>query len=182
MTIKNITVYCSLAANLPPEYYAAGRELGQALGEAGLHLIYGGTNKGLMGTIADATLAHGGTVTGVLPNVAKLQPFKHTELTELILVDDMQARKRVMFERADAFVVMPGGYGTLDEAFEVLTLRKLELHHKPMIFFNHSGFWQPMMTMLAHFVSLRTMNPEHLGFFHFAHSVPELMALLREPR
>lgn len=179
MKIKTVTVYCSLAANLPPEYFAAAAELGAALGDAKIKMIYGGTNKGLMGTIADAALAHGGHVTGVLPNVPKLQPLKHTGLSELILVDEMQARKRVMYERADAFIVMPGGYGTLDEAFEVLTLRKLDLHDKPMFFFNQNGFWQPMMSMLAHFISLRTMNPEHLGYFTFAQSVPELMSLLK---
>lgn len=181
MTIKTVTIYSSMATNLPPEYYTAATELGAALGDAQINIVYGGSNRGLMGTIADAALQHGGHVTGVFPNVPKLMPTKHAGLSDLVLVDEMHERKRVMYQRADAFIVMPGGYGTLDEIFEVLTLRKLDLHTKPVFFFNQNGYWQPMMTMLAHFISLRTMNPDHLSYFTFAQSVPEMMAMLKHP-
>lgn len=180
MSIKNVTIYSSMATNLPPEYYTAARELGAALGEAKLNIVYGGSNRGIMGTIADAALDHGAHVTGIFPNVPKLLPTKHTGLSDTVLVNEMHERKREMYQRADAFIVMPGGYGTLDEVFEVLTLRKLDLHEKPVFFFNQNGFWQPMMSMLAHFISLRTMNPEHLSYFTFVQSVPELMALLKQ--
>ena len=181
MPIKTVTVYSSMATNLPPEYYTAARELGAALGDAKINVVYGGSNRGIMGTIADAVLERGGHVTGIFPNVPKLMPTKHTGLSDTVLVNEMHERKREMCQRADAFIVMPGGYGTLDEVFEVLTLRKLELHTKHVFFFNQNGYWQPMMTMLAHFISLRTMNPDHLSYFSFAQSVPELMAMLEQP-
>ncbi|MGE3771051.1 MAG: TIGR00730 family Rossman fold protein [Bdellovibrionales bacterium] len=177
--IRNVTVYSSIATNLPPDYYVAAAELGAAFAKAGIHLIYGGTNRGLMASTADAVLSGGGTVTGVFPAAESLQAMRHDKLTELIETIHVHERKMIMYERADAFVVLPGGYGTVDEVFEVLTLRKLKLHEKHVYFFNYAGYWQPMMQMLAHFVSMRTMNPSHLEFFTFVQTVPELMSFLR---
>lgn len=176
--MKHVTVYCSEAASLAPDYYEMATAFGTALAAAGLGLIYGGTTRGLMGAVADGVLDHGGRVVGVVPNVPKLLPFRHNRLTEMVEVEEMRERKRIMYERTDAFVVLPGGYGTLDEVFEVLTLRKLDLHEKTVYFMNHKGFWQPMADMLEHFIAEKTMNPHHRTFYKLADNVPDLMGLL----
>lgn len=181
LSIASVAVYCSMATHLPADYYDSAAAVGAALAGAGIHLIYGGANKGLMGTVADAALAAGGKVTGVIPDVASLIPHTHTGLTELVKTAGMAERKKVMYERAGAYVALPGGYGTLEEVFEILDWRKIGLHNKQLYFFNHNGFWNPMMSMLAHFITMRTMNPEHLNYFTFVQSVPELMDFLQPP-
>ena len=169
-----------MATHLPADYYAMAQACGDALARAGFGMVYGGANKGLMGVAADAALAAGGRVTGVVPmNVPALVPHMHTGLTELVKAADMSERKKVMYERGDAFVALPGGYGTLEEVFEILDWRKIGLHHKQLYFLNHQGFWNPMMSMLAHFITMRTMNPEHLNYFTFVQTVDELMSFLR---
>ena len=178
MSKKSVTVYCSIATNLDPDFYDMARAVGRGLAERQNVLIYGGCNRGLMGAVADGALETGGHVVGVFPNVGELKPYKHEGLSEMVLVDEMQARKRVMFERADAFVILPGGYGTLDEAFEVLTLNKVGILKKKVYFLNHNGFWNAMNTMLEGFIAARTMNPEHRDFYKLVDTLPELLAAL----
>ena len=177
---KHVTVYCSMSARLDPVYYEAGAEVGAGLARAGIRLVYGGMNRGLMGTVANSALEAGGHVTGVYPNIGELEQYRHDGLSELVIVDEMQARKREMFDRADAFIVLPGGYGTLDEAFEVLTLNKIGVFRKTVYFLNTCGYWEPMARMLEGVIDARTMDPHHREFYRFADNAAELLALLAE--
>ena len=180
MSQKFVTVYCSHATNLEPSYYDNARDVGHGLATAGYGLVYGGASNGLMGTVADAVLEKGGHVVGVIPNVERLAEVAHPGVTRMIRVEEMWERKRYMYQETDAFVVLPGGYGTLDEVFEVLTLRKVGIHNKPVYFMNHKGYWNPMHDMLEKFITARTMNPEHRAFYQFVDDVPQLMQLLAQ--
>jgi hypothetical protein len=148
--VRNIAVFCAAAEGARPEYRAAAQELGRALAGGGLGLIYGGAKIGLMGAVADATLAAGGTVVGVIPHVLIDKEIAHDGLTELHVVDTMHTRKRLMGEKADAFLILPGGFGTFEELFEVLAWQTLNLHNKPVVLLNTAGFYDPMLAFLEH--------------------------------
>ncbi|MCX5746302.1 MAG: TIGR00730 family Rossman fold protein [Proteobacteria bacterium] len=136
---------------------AAITELGTALARRDLGLVYGGATRGLMGVLADATLAAGGHVVGVIPTTLVDRELAHPGLHAQHVVDTMHQRKHKMFELADAFVVAPGGFGTLEEAFEILTGRQIEAHRKPVVFLDTAGFWAPMATFLDHAVEARVL-------------------------
>ena len=125
-------------------YKDAAHQLGTLLGQNGHQLVYGGGRVGLMGIVADATLAAGGPVVGIIPEHIQVLEVEHTGLTELLVVDSMHTRKRMMVDRSDAFVVLPGGLGTLDETFEILTWKQLRLHDKPIVVANIDGYWDPL--------------------------------------
>lgn len=148
--INSICVYCGSSMGHDPRFRAAADQLGRLIGEAGLELVYGGGNIGLMGTIADAALAAGGRVTGIIPKELKRIELAHQGLSELIVVESMHERKRLMFERSDAFVALPGGPGTLDETIEIITWRQLRLHGKPVVIVDDGGYWQPLVQLLDH--------------------------------
>lgn len=148
--IRNICLYCGAADGDDPRYRAAAETFGRLLAEAGVGLVYGGAECGLMGAAARATLAAGGRVTGVLPDFFNDREVAAQGLTELIVVPDMHARKMTMFERADAFVALPGGVGTLEELAEQLTWIQLGQHDKPLVIADIGGFWRPLLTLLAH--------------------------------
>jgi uncharacterized protein (TIGR00730 family) len=148
--VTRLCVYCGSAAGLDPRYRAAARELGEALAAAGIELIFGGGRIGLMGVLADAVLAGGGRVVGIIPDRLRAAELAHTGVTELIVAGSMQDRKRLMAERADAFAVLPGGIGTLDETFEILTWRQLGLHDKPIFLVDVAGYWQPLRDLFDH--------------------------------
>jgi uncharacterized protein (TIGR00730 family) len=148
--VHSICVYCGSAQGNDLVYEAAARQLGQAMAKAGIDLVYGGGAIGLMGVIARSVLANGGHVTGVIPdfliNSVRLLP----EIQECLLVPNMHERKRLMFERADAFVALPGGIGTLEELAEQLSWVQLERHTKPVVIADIAGFWQPLLRLFAH--------------------------------
>jgi uncharacterized protein (TIGR00730 family) len=148
--IRNICVFCGSRAGVSPAFSAAGKYLGIALAREGIGLIYGGGGGGLMGTVARATLAAGGKVTGIIPAFLKDREAMLQGDHELIVVDDMHARKRLMFERADAFVALPGGIGTLEELVEQMTWAQLGQHRKPVLLADVNGFWQPFLALLQH--------------------------------
>jgi len=161
--MKSVCVFCGSSPCARPEYAAAARGLAGALASRGLTLVYGGASRGLMGTLADAALAAGVPVVGVLPRPLARQEIAHAGLTELVIVDSLYERKRLMFERADAFVTLPGGLGTLDELAEVLTLSQLGLHAKPCGLLDVGGFFDPLIAFLDRAVSERFVRPEHLA-------------------
>ncbi|AYG68114.1 MULTISPECIES: TIGR00730 family Rossman fold protein [unclassified Rhizobium] len=168
--IRSICVYCGSRPGRDPSHMAAGRELGKSIAENGLRLIYGGGTKGIMGAVASGVLSHGGQVTGIIPEfLVDMEATRHSlgQLDELIITPDMHARKHGMFERADAFVALPGGIGTLEEIVEIMTWGQLGRHEKPMVFANINGFWDPMMELIRH------MTEE--GFVHTAHRVQPLV-------
>ncbi|MDE1992797.1 MAG: TIGR00730 family Rossman fold protein [Rhizobiaceae bacterium] len=168
--IRSICVYCGSRPGRDPAYIAAGRELGKSIAESGLRLVYGGGTKGIMGAVASGVLSHGGQVTGIIPEfLVDMEATRHSlgQLDELIITPDMHTRKHGMFERADAFVTLPGGIGTLEEIVEIMTWGQLGRHEKPMVFANINGFWNPMMELIRH------MTEE--GFIHTSHRVQPLV-------
>jgi len=153
-SVKRVCVYCGSSGRVAEAYRAAATRAGTALAQAGIELIYGGGRIGLMGLVADAALAAGGRVTGIIPGFLHDRELGHTGVTQLIVVDSMHERKQRMFELADAFVILPGGLGTLDEAFECLTWRQLALHDRPIVLVDVDGYWQPLMRLVDHVVEL----------------------------
>ena len=145
---KSVAVYCASVEGARPEYRRAAEELGRALGERGLGLIYGGGRTGLMGAVADAALAAGGHVVGVIPHVLVEKEVAHHGVTELHVTSTMHTRKALMAERADAFVILPGGYGTFEEMFEVLAWQTLKIHSKPVVLLNVAGFYDKLLEFL----------------------------------
>lgn len=145
--MRAVTVFLSSSAGTPA-HHAAVQGLGRELAARSLTLVYGGAHRGLMGVLADATLAAGGRVIGVIPQALVDLEVAHTGLTELHVVETMHQRKAMMFSLADAFVVAPGGYGTLEEAFEQITGLQLGYHRKPIVFFDIDGFWGPLAAFL----------------------------------
>lgn len=145
---RSVAVFCAAAEGARPEYRAVAEELGRALAERGIGLIYGGADIGLMGAVADAALAAGGHVVGVIPHVLVDKEIAHQGVQELHVVDTMHTRKRLMGELACAFVVLPGGFGTFEELFEVLAWQTLKLHTKPVVLVNVAGFYDAMLAFL----------------------------------
>jgi uncharacterized protein (TIGR00730 family) len=146
--LSNVCVYCGSGLGANPVHEQAARILGQSMAEAGVRLVYGGGSVGLMGTIARSVLDSGGAVTGIIPSFLKNRERPFDDLTELIVTDDMHARKRTMFERADAFVALAGGVGTLEELVEQMTWAQLGRHQKPVLLANIGGFWDPLIRLL----------------------------------
>jgi len=145
---KSVAVFCASASGARPEYVAAADELGRTLARRGIGLIYGGGNTGLMGAVADGALAEGGHVVGVIPHVLVDLEVAHQGVTELHVTSTMHTRKALMAERADAFIILPGGYGTFEEMFEVLAWQTLKIHSKPVVLLNVAGFFDTMLAFL----------------------------------
>lgn len=150
MTLKTVCVFCGSQPGRVPGYQDAARELARVLLARDITLVYGGGHVGMMGTLADAMLAGGGRVVGVIPQHLMRPEVAHQDLTELVVVDTMHARKRLMADRSDAFVVLPGGYGTLEEMFEMLTWLQLRLHAKPVGIVNVGGYFDHLLRFVEH--------------------------------
>ncbi len=148
--IGSVCVYCGSGPGNHPAFVKAATDFGKALAEAGVRLVYGGGSVGLMGAVASATLDHGGQVTGIIPGFLVQREHALTRAQEMIVTEDMHERKRLMFERSDAFVALPGGIGTLEELVEQLTWAQLGRHAKPILIANVEGFWDPLLTLLTH--------------------------------
>jgi len=147
--IKSICVYCAANAGNRPAFVEAAREFGRVLAENGIRLVYGGGSVGLMGALAESVLDHGGLVTGVIPDFLVNREHMLVSVQERIITRDMHERKREMFERADAFVALPGGIGTLEELVEQMTWAQLGRHKKPILILNTEGFWDPLCKLLV---------------------------------
>jgi uncharacterized protein (TIGR00730 family) len=147
-TLNSVCVYCGSGLGSNPVHAEAARILGRAMADAGVRLIYGGGSVGLMGTIARAVLDAGGVVTGIIPNFLQSRERPMADLSELIVTENMHARKMLMFERADAFVALAGGVGTLEELVEQMTWAQLGRHRKPVLLANIEGFWNPLVRLL----------------------------------
>ncbi len=149
-TLQRVCVYCAMNDGVRPEYLSAARRIGALLAERDCALVYGGGGVGLMGAMADAALAAGGEVIGVMPHALVQREAAHRGLTALHVVDTMHERKAMMAEMADAFIALPGGLGTLEELFETWTWAQLGVHHKPVGLLDVAGYWSPLVTMLDH--------------------------------
>ncbi len=148
--VQRVCVYCGSSGRVAEAFRAAARRTGRLLAEAGVELVYGGGPVGLMGLTADAALAAGGRVVGIIPDFLHGRELTHKKLSELLIVGSMHERKQRMFERADAFAILPGGLGTLDEAFECMTWKQLGLHDKPIVLVDIDGYWKPLLDLLDH--------------------------------
>jgi uncharacterized protein (TIGR00730 family) len=157
--IKTICVYCGSGPGSNPRFIEAAIALGKTLAENRIRLVYGGGSIGLMGALATAALDHGGTVTGIIPDFLTSRENALTRVQELVVTPDMHERKRLMFERSDAFVALPGGVGTLEELVEQLTWKQLGRHTKPVLLANVDGFWEPLLALLAHMRATQFIRP-----------------------
>lgn len=158
-TIKTVCVYCGSGPGTNPRFVEAAIGLGKALADNGVGLVYGGGSVGLMGAVAKSTLDHGGMVTGIIPDFLVKRENPVAGAQELIVTHDMHERKRLMFERSDAFVALPGGIGTLEELVEQLTWQQLGRHSKPILLANIDGFWEPLLELLAHMRTTAFIRP-----------------------
>jgi uncharacterized protein (TIGR00730 family) len=149
-TLKAVCVYCGSGPGSNPKFVESARTFGRILAENGIRLVYGGGSIGLMGAIADSVIDHGGQVTGIIPDFLKAREMMFRRAQEIIVTRDMHERKRLMFERADAFVALPGGVGTLEELVEQLTWAQLGRHKKPILMANIDRFWDPLCALFDH--------------------------------
>jgi len=176
--IKSACIYCGSSSTSNPIFDSPTIELGQNLAKSGITLVYGGGSPGLMGKVANSCMDAGGQVIGIIPeHILKLE-VRHHQLTELHIVDNMHTRKMMMADKADAFVIMPGGLGTLDEAFEIMTWRYLGVHNKPVIIANIDGYWDPLISLINHMKTHGFVREEHMKSFVEAKSVKEVMGIL----
>lgn len=148
--LRSVLVYGSASTDIDPRFIALGHEMGRRIAQAGCNLVYGGGSLGMMGASADGALAAGGTVTGIIPQFMKDAEAMHRGVTDLKVVDDMHTRKRMMFDAADAIIALPGGYGTVEELFEVMTWKQVGRHNKPIVIVNLLDYWQPMLDFIDH--------------------------------
>jgi uncharacterized protein (TIGR00730 family) len=175
--VRNVCVFLSSSQGRPTDVVAI-TALARELAARDLTLVYGGAHRGLMGVVADAMLDAGGRVIGVIPSVLVEREIAHQGLTELHVVETMHQRKAMMFELADAFVVAPGGLGTLEEAFEQLTGIYLGYHNKPIVFLDVEGFWPPLAAFLDHAVEVGVLRPEVRALFRIASSASDALDAL----
>ncbi len=171
---KLLCVYCSSSDRLDPKYAQVATELGREMVARGWGLVYGGGKTGLMGATARAVKAQGGRVIGVIPEFMKVKELAFDEADELVTVITMRERKLLMETRADAFVALPGGWGTLEEILEILTLRQLEVVKKPCVFLNQDGFYDDLLRLFHRMLKEKFFKPSNMDLFRVATSVPEI--------
>jgi hypothetical protein len=180
--IRRLCVYCGSSGAVDRQYREAASELGARLAAAGIGLVYGGGRVGLMGLLADAALAGGGEVIGIIPSRLRDAELAHPGATEMVVVPSMHERKKLMAEKADAFAVLPGGIGTLDEMFEILSWKQLGLHDKPILLADIGGYWAPLRALLDHIVLTGFAREQTRGLLQVVPNVAGLMAALsKEP-
>jgi uncharacterized protein (TIGR00730 family) len=163
--IRSLCVYCGASSRVAAVHREAASGLGRLLAAAGIRLVFGGGRVGLMGVIADAALEAGGQVTGIIPEHLDRLEVGHRGAGELIVVGSMHERKQKMFELADGFAVLPGGLGTLDEAFEMVTWKQLRLHDKPIVLIDIADYWKPLIVLIDHMIKEGFTQPAHRGLF-----------------
>lgn len=182
--LRSICVYCGSNTGNDPSYAEAARALGRAFAENGIRLVYGGGSVGLMGILARTALAAGGEVTGIIPQFLKDRELMLKEVTDLVVTADMHERKRIMFERADAFLALPGGIGTLEEVVEMMTWAQLDRHEKPILIANLNGFWDALIALFERMTADGFLHKAFLGNHvdlpvQFVDSVGEIIPALR---
>jgi uncharacterized protein (TIGR00730 family) len=173
--VTHVCVFCGSQFGTNPAYAAAARDLGWELARRGHVLVYGGGRVGLMGELATAVLAAGGRVVGVIPHALSAKEIALAEATELVVTDTMHQRKALMADRSDAFVALPGGFGTCDELFEILTWAQLGIHRKPVALLNVNGFFTPLLGWLEHVVREGLLKPKHRALLLVAETAGELL-------
>src|ERR1700738_865567 len=177
--IKTLCVYCGSGPGTNPRFIEAAIALGRALADNGIRLVYGGGSLGMMGAVATSVLDHGGSVTGIIPDFLTARENALTRVQEMIVTPDMHERKRLMFERSDAFGALPGGIGTLEELVEQLTWAQLGRHTKPVLLANIDGFWEPLLALLGHMRATEFIRPSLAVDILKAERVEDILPRLR---
>jgi uncharacterized protein (TIGR00730 family) len=180
MNVKRVAVYCGSANGSDPAFLTEAKQLGCMIAKAGLGLVYGGASVGLMGALADAALAGGAEVVGILPEVLSGSEIAHRGLTHLEMVPTMHERKARMAKLADAFLMLPGGYGTLDEMMEIVTWKQLRLHTKPCILINTSGYWDGLLAFLDRAVEAGFLKADNRRLLEVVGTAAEAVARVKE--
>ena len=179
--ISSLCVYCGSSRGVNPSFIPLARDLGRQMAERKIRLVYGGGRVGLMGACADGVMAHGGKVVGIIPQHLQDREIGHSGITELKVVDNMHTRKRMMFDLSDAFCVLPGGLGTLEELFEVVTWRQLGMHDKPIVVLNAEGYWDRLVGMIDGIIDDGFAQASARQYFSVVNSVGRLFDLLSAP-
>jgi hypothetical protein len=172
--LNSLCVYCGASDRGDPRHVDAATALGRLAARRGVGIVFGGGHVGLMGAVADGALAAGGRVVGVIPRHLQVREVGHRGVTEMIVVESMHARKQRMFELSDAFCILPGGLGTLDEAFEIITWKQLDLHDKPIVLVNVGDYWGPLLRLLEHQIGAGYLNPQHARLWSVVQRVEDV--------
>lgn len=176
---RSLCVFCGARNDVDPAHLEVGAAFGKEIAQAGIRMIYGGADCGMMGAVANAAMANNGEVIGVFPHHLRTHEAEHTGVTETIIVGSMHERKKLMFDLSDMFAILPGGFGTMDEMFEILTWRQIGLHEKPVFIFNHKGYWEPLIAMMEHIIEQRFAKPINREFYQVVNSLDELAHAVR---
>jgi uncharacterized protein (TIGR00730 family) len=179
--LKSVCVYCGSSGHVDEEYQQLAGAVGSMLASRKVRVVYGGGKGGLMGCVADAALAAGGEVIGIIPSFIRAREVQHNGLTKLHVVESMHQRKSMMVEMADAFVVLPGGIGTMDETFEILSWKQLGLHNKPIVIFNFNNYWAPFLGLLDHMTRQGFFPQESAGIYRVATTIDDMLGEIAEP-
>jgi uncharacterized protein (TIGR00730 family) len=180
--VTSVCVYCGTGHKVDPSYKQAAENLGTVLGQQKICLVYGGGRVGLMGIVSEACFKAGGDVIGIIPEHISDKEVANNDLTELFVVDSMHTRKQMMVDKSEGFIVLPGGFGTLDETFEILTWKYLGLHDKPIVFLNVNGFYDPLLKMIDHMVDSGFTPFWHRSLFQVVETPEEaVVALSAQP-
>lgn len=177
MTVQkplSVAVYLGKSGRSEQKYKDLSYRVGQFIAQQGWELVYGGSKTGTMGIVADGALNEGGQVYGVITDFLHGIELQHEHLTELVVARSMHERKKMMLDRADAFVILPGGVGTLDEFFEILTWRQINIHDKPIVIFNFDGFWDKLLALLEHLSTTHYILPEHLSLYRVVSRIEDI--------
>lgn len=177
-SIKNVCVYCASSTKIAPVYFASAESLGRLLAMRGINLINGAGSIGLMGTVSNAALEAGGTVTGVIPRFMVEQNWHHTGLTKLVETENMHERKQLMAEMSDGVIALPGGCGTMEELLEIITWKQLGLYLNPIVILNTGGYFNPLLEMLEKSLDEHFMRPEHRALWQVAETPEQAVDLL----
>lgn len=180
--MQSICVFCGSSFGTRPIYREAAIELGQLMAKENIALVWGGGKVGLMGTVADAVIESGGEAIGVIPGFMVEKELAHPDASEMIEVDSMHTRKALMADRCEGFIAMPGGFGTFDELFEILTWAQLHIHGKPVGLLNTDGYYDPLLAMVEHSIREGFVRPSNLDLFVVASTPADLIAAMREYR
>ena len=178
--IRSLCVYCGSSGRGRQSHHDAATRLGAILAEAGVRLVYGGGRIGMMGLVADAVLAGGGEVVGIIPRFLDQVEVGHSGVSRLVVTENMHERKEKMAELSDAFLILPGGLGTLDETFEILTWKQLQLHDKPVVIADIDGYWKPLTELIDSMIAENYARPENRDLFRVVASVEEVLPALDE--
>ena len=176
--LNNLCVFCGSSNDAPPSHLETARQIGKAAAQRQVAIVYGGGRVGLMGAVADGALAAGGKVIGIIPQHLEDREVGHRAVTEYLVVDSMHSRKNRMYELSDAFCVLPGGLGTLDEAFEIITWKMLQLHDKPVVLLNQEDYWTPLLDLIAHQTKAGYVPPKAATLFQSVASIEQVFATI----